>query len=158
VVVKLYADLVAVDPEGGFVIYTSPLGCSNDILMYQALDSAGNPAGAAKPLVPCGTLTNNIQGIDILKDGSSYWLSFGGSDPAVAKYLMKIDAAGKVLTQPKAVVPAGKVGSVVGATALQANGKKKLFLVYVRFGRHWSTWRSWTKQQCRCFHFDRRVG
>lgn len=125
--VKFYANLLAVDPAGGFVIYAAPMNCSNDTLVYQALDATGNPKGAPKALLSCGTIVDNIQGVDILEDGSAYWISFGGSSAASAKYLMKIDATGKTIIPPKAVVDASKFGSVSGATALEASGSK-LFL------------------------------
>jgi hypothetical protein len=60
---------VALDPLGRFVIYASRVGgCSNDLLLYQALDSNGNNTGAAKTLVGCGDIDSNIEGMDLLME------------------------------------------------------------------------------------------
>lgn len=45
---------MAVDPDGAFVVYTSPdPTCGTDIMYFQALDGTGNTEGARKVLIDC---------------------------------------------------------------------------------------------------------
>lgn len=121
---------IAVDPAGRFVIYANPGSSGRDVLFYRALDVSGSPTGIEKQIVANNLLTTDVNGIDILRDGvtDQYFISFGGSLPTVAKYLMKIDVNGNVLITPVAVVPAAKFGNAEGAAAIATGGKDKIYM------------------------------
>lgn len=129
-VVSQAGQTVAVDPFGQFVIYTTTTpGCAFKVPVFQALDH-GASAGATKQLASCGTVPEDVIGIDLLneKNTNHYWLSFGGSLITDSKFLMKFDSSGNILTPATASVPAVQFGSTTGATALTVKGCCKLFL------------------------------
>src|SRR6185436_16970787 len=100
---------VAVDPFGKFVIYTATTpGCAFEVPLFQALSENGSPAGGSKQLVPCGTVAEDVTGIDILNERGTnrYWLSYGGSLAGDPKLLMKFDSFGNILAPAKVSVPA----------------------------------------------------
>lgn len=134
--------MVAVDPLGRFVLYTDSLGCVYKVVVYQALNANGNPVGAPRQLSACGVVTQDVTGIDLLKDksGDQYWISFGGSMPVDSRFLMKIDAFGNIIDPPSAVLSAAAIGSAPGATAIAEKGCCKL--LYWTIGNGGSVFRT----------------
>jgi hypothetical protein len=114
----------AIDPAGRFVVYAGrPKGCLNDRPVLQPLAN-GKPAGNAVLLVSCSALPEDTLAYDLLRDGSTdqYWFSFGGNQNTDARYIMKIDAAGKVIQPVVAAALASSAKYKAGATALTDAG------------------------------------
>lgn len=134
--------MVAVDPLGRFVLYTDSLGCAYKVIVYQALNANGNPVGAPRQLTACGVVTQDVSGIDLLKDksGDQYWISFGSSVSTDSRFLMKVDAFGDIIDPPSAVVSAAAIGSASGATAIAEKGCCKL--LYWTIGNGGSVFRT----------------
>lgn len=124
----LQPQTVAIDSQGRFVVFTAaPAGCQLKVLWFQALDASGNPSGSSKQLTACGLLSSDAKGVDLLVDGSAVFISFGGG-ASDSKYLMKIDAAGKILISAKKMVSPAAFGSTEGATALIRKGSTNISL------------------------------
>lgn len=122
---------IAIDPLGRFVVFTDNVpSCSHRTLLYQGMDGSGNPVGNLKQLVPCASVSSDVKGIDLLADEDlvGFWISFGGSDLNIPKFLMKIDVLGNLIVPSRIVAQPSGFGSAVGATALAAKGSKKILM------------------------------
>jgi len=128
---------LAIDPAGHFVLYNAPIAgdnCDLEILWYQALKSDGSASGTPVPLTSCEFFKPDVTGIDLLQDGSDYYVSYNKLGLASETYVLKIDSSGNILTTPTLVFDDQKVVAAPGPTALTPSGSALALYSFAKGG------------------------